>query len=196
MKLAAGTRVATTMCVLVAAALLACATAASSQGRPREAALNAHTVTLRAVGGFSLSRNFAQALSYFRGKVATGVRTDFDHAGCTAQIQKFRIRFWYLQDDLLQKATTRTCNHFKAIVVTGAGWHTRNGLSIGDSTARMRTLFPSVYNTHHRGGIWTSPPGSVQWDITITNGGGEQPALSASVIQGHVVALVVEMVGH
>lgn len=196
MKPAARRRIVASVCLVASVWLLPGAAPASPLG-PMKDGVVSHIVTLRAVGGFSLSRSFSEALSYFRTRGAIAARTGFDQAGCTVHIQKLGIRFWYLQDDPLRNATAGTCNHFKAAVVTGAGWHTRNGLSVGDSTARMRALFPNAYNTRRRGGNWTSPPGSVQWDITITSGaGGERPALSASVIRGRVVALLVEMVGH
>jgi hypothetical protein len=81
-------------------------------------------------------------------------------------------------------------------MVTSTSWHTGNGLSVGDSPEKLRRLFPSAYDTRHAGPHF-APRGSIQWDITITSGGGgERPALSAMVRRRRIVALVVMMVGH
>jgi len=154
-------------------------------------------VGLTSIDGFSLSSPYADAISYFGAVSVAHAHVHFDAAGCTVQYPKLGLSLWYLQDDLLKNGTPKSCLHFKEGVVTGDGWHTKNGLSIGASTRKLRQVFPHVYNTGYPGPKWSTPSGSIEWDITITSGGGgERPALSVMVKRGRVVAFLVEMVGH
>jgi hypothetical protein len=150
-------------------------------------------IGVTSIAGLAVGSTYTQTVSHFG---RAGTRANFDSTGCTLRYPKLGLSLWYLGDPL-SDGTPKTCVHFHEAAVVGAGWHTRNGLFIGDSTSKLRRLFPRVYDTRHAGPRWDTPPGSIQWDITITCcGGGERPALSAMVAHGRVVAFVVQMVGH
>jgi hypothetical protein len=149
---------------------------------------------ITSIGGLAMGATDVEAVQHFG---AAGARTHFDDAGCTLRYPKLGVSLWYLQANVFVNGTPKNCVHFEGASVTSTGWHTRNGLFVGDPTSKLRRLFPHVYDTRHAGPKWDTPSGSIQWDITITCcGGGERPALSAMVERGRVVAFVVEMVGH
>jgi hypothetical protein len=158
---------------------------------------SSRVVGLGSIGGLVLSAPYPDAVSHFGPVGVASAHAHFDGSGCTVQYPKLGVSLWYLQDDVLENGTPQSCAHFKEGLVTGAGWHTENGLTIGDSTRKLRQLFPHVYDTGYPGPKWSTPSGSIEWDITITSGGGgERPALSVMVEHNRVVALLVEMVGH
>lgn len=144
------------------------------------------------IGGLAVGAPYLETLHYFD---QAQPRTRFDLGGCTLTYPRLGLGLWYIGNPL-EKGAPATCIHFEEAIVTGTGWHTGNGLYIGDPVAKLRRLFPLVYDTRHAGPK-TAPAGSIEWDITITCcGGGERPALSALVRRGRVAALRVAMVGH
>jgi len=150
---------------------------------------------LTSIGGLAVGASYADTIRHFG--TASGKRgnTHFDLGGCALQYSELGLRLWYIGNPL-DNGTPKTCVHFEEAIATGVVWHTRNGLFVGDSVAKLRRLFPHAYDTRHAGPK-TAPPGSVEWDITITCcGGGERPALSVMVRDWRVAALRVAMVGH
>jgi hypothetical protein len=147
---------------------------------------------VKAIGGLAVGTSYLETIRYFN---PSEPQWRFDRGGCTLSYRTLDLSLWYIGNPL-DKGSPKTCVHFEEAIVTAAGWHTRNGLYIGDSVRKLRRLFPRVYDTRHAGPK-TAPAGSIEWDITITCcGGGERPALSAMVRRSRVVALRVAMVGH
>ena len=142
------------------------------------------------VGGLATGSSYVRAIRHF------GARADraFVLGGCRLRYRTLGLTLWYSSDPLKTGSPSR-CTLFSEAIATGVGWHTRNGLFVGDSTAKLRRLFPHAYNTH-RAGPLTTPPGSIQWDITITSGGGARPALSVTVARGRIISLLIQVVGH
>jgi hypothetical protein len=148
------------------------------------------------IGGLPVFSPFAAALRHFG---RSGARTHFDNAGCTITYPGLGLRMSYLNDapPPSKVATPATCMHIGGAAVGGRGWHTPQGLTVGDSVARLRRIYPHAYDTRHRGPRWDTSQGSTEWVITITCcGGGERPALAAEVPNGHIVALLIIIVGH
>jgi hypothetical protein len=142
-------------------------------------------------------RPYADAVSYFGRVDADGARAHFDGGGCTIAYPKIGVKLAYFYTDPLQRrGTPESCTIFHEAAVTSAGWHTNNGLAIGATTKRIRELFPHAYDTGRRGSLFTSPKGSIEWDLTVTTSSAEQPALAAMVEHDRVVALTVTIVGH
>jgi hypothetical protein len=150
-------------------------------------------VGVTSIGGLAIGSSYAETVRHFGG---AGARAHFDSAGCTLGYPKLGVSLSWVGDPLAD-GTSKSCVHFEEAAAVGSGWHTRNGLFVGDSTRKLRRLFPHVYDTRHAGPKWNTPTDSIEWDITITCcGGGARPALSAMVARGRIVAFVVEMVGH
>jgi hypothetical protein len=164
---------------------------------PNASASSKRIISVRFIGGLPMGGTFAAAVRRFGPVQVAGASAKFDSSGCTLRYPRLSLRLWYVGSDALAKGTAETCVHFQGGAVSGDGWRTLRGLRIGDSTRRLRRMYPQVYDTRHAGPKWDTPPGTIEWDITITCcGGGQRPALSAMVEHGRVVAFAVEMVGH
>jgi hypothetical protein len=147
------------------------------------------------VGGLATTASYNEAVRHFAALGASGGQASFGQGGCTLRYRGLGITLWWVGDPLT-RGTPTACTHFQEAVVTGSGWHTRNGLAIGDSTNTLQRLYPRAYDTRRAGPKW-SARGSIEWDLTVTCcGGGERPALSVMVKRGRIVAIFVEMVGH
>lgn len=116
------------------------------------------------IGGLAIGSTYPEAVRHFG---AAGVRSHFDSAGCTLRYPTLGVSLSYLGDPL-SDGTPKSCVHFEGGAVIGPRWHTRNGLFVGDSTSKLRRLFPRVYDTRHAGPKWDTPSGSIEWNITIT----------------------------
>lgn len=182
--------------VAAAAAALNLLWSAAGQSRPSSrTAAPSRLIGVGGVGGLPLRTSFKDAVYRFGRAGGGSPRERYVLGGCSVRFPKIGLLLWYAGDPLAE-GTLTGCDYFSEAVATGAGWHTRNGLTIGDSTARLLRLFPHAYDTRHLGPK-TAPQGSVEWDITITCcGGGERPALSVMVKRRRVVAFRVAMVGH
>jgi hypothetical protein len=145
------------------------------------------------IAGMPVFSTFMDTLRRFG---RAGAHERFDSAGCTLTYASLGLWLsWVPTNPLARTGTANTCVHINGIRVSGRGWRTLKGLAIGDPLRRLVRLYPQVYDTRDRGPLW-APPRSIEWNITITCcGGGERPALSASVRGGHVVALLIEIVG-
>lgn len=160
--------------------------------QPSRAALPNRVFGVTTIGGLAVGASYSETIRYLAPAQA---HAGFDLGGCTLSYPRLGLRLWYIGNPP-EKGAPRACVHFEEAIVTGPGWHTRNGLNIGDSVTKLRRLFPHVYDTRDPGPK-TAPVGSIEWDITITCcGGGERPALSAMVHHDRVIALRVAMVGH
>lgn len=147
---------------------------------------------VKTIGGLVVGSSYLQTISYFKPSMP---QRRFQPGACTLTYRGLGLSLWYIGNPFDPGSPT-TCVHFEEAIVTGPGWHTRNGLSIGDSVGKLRRLFPHVYDTR-RAGPKTAPAGSIAWDITITCcGGGERPALSVMVRRSRIIAFRVAMVGH
>lgn len=152
-------------------------------------------IDLSSVGGLATTASYNEAARHFAALGASTKQVSFDQGSCTLRYRGLGLTIWWIGNPLT-KGTPAACTHFQEAVVTGNGWHTRNGLEIGDSTRTLLRLYPHAYDTRRAGPKW-SARGSVEWDLTLTCcGGGERPALSVMVKQARVVAIFVEMVGH
>lgn len=168
----------------------------SSVATASTAAVTSQVVRLTNIGGLPLGVPFSDAIRHFGPAGGAGATQRFIDGGCTVRYPALGLSLWYVGNPLL-KGTPQTCRYFQSAAVSGPGWHTANGLAVGDTTMKLRHLFPHVYNTRHPGPKWDSPRGSIQWDITITCcGGGRRPALYAMVKGGRIAALGIQMVGH
>jgi hypothetical protein len=152
-------------------------------------------IALSRIDGLRLTSSYEDALKHFGQIGERNARATFMIGECKLQYPQLGLTLWWAGNPLL-RGTPQSCVHFQEGAVTAAGWHTRNGLSIGDSTAKLLRLFPHAFDTNRPGPKW-STRGSIQWDITITCcAGGQRPALSVLVKHRRVVAIFVEMVGH
>jgi hypothetical protein len=161
-------------------------------GTPQTSA-QTHTdmiIGLSNIGGLSLSASYVRALKHFD-LVAPDTRTRYSRSGCLATYRAIGLTLWYRQGNPLRRASIASCEHFGQALVTSSGWHTVSGLAIGARTQDLLSHYPHAYNT--RMTSLNILPRAIQWDLTITSHG---PALFALVQDGHVVGLLVEIVGH
>lgn len=151
-------------------------------------------IGLSSIGGFRTSGSYHDATRHFAALSVPAGRATFRRGSCSLRYRQLGLTLWWIGNPLT-KGTARSCTHFEEAVVSGHGWHTAKGLSIGDSTKRLVRLYPHAYNTRRAGPKWATR-GSVEWDITITCcGGGERPALSVMVQSSTIDAIFVRMVG-
>jgi hypothetical protein len=152
-----------------------------------------HVVSAQGVGGLPLASSYSKGSLYFARSGYGVARKRFTGGGCFLEYPRVGLEIWWGGSPLLTHDAS-TCLRIEEAIASGVGWHTKNGLAIGDPVTRLRRLFPHVYDTRHAGPKGT-PRGSIEWDITVAAGEGEHPALTAMVRAARVVALVVEIVG-
>ena len=91
----------------------------------------------------------------------------------------------------------RACQ-LRLIEMTNAAWHTTNGLHPGDTVVKLHRLFPRAVSVGKNSGgeHWARPTNAIEWWLAPSSQTAEHPNLAAYVHDGHVIALVINMVGH
>lgn len=169
-------------------ALAYCSPAGASTGPDR-------SISITRIGAAHFTDTLTSAARSLDASGEIGRRA-FGQSLCSLTYPKHGLRIWFEGYRAGTAGHPPDCQQVVEVLATGAGWHTAGGLYIGDSTARIRQLYPKAYNTRHSGPLWVSQD-SIQWDITITCcGGGLRPAMSVAVRSGRVVGIFVMMVGH
>jgi len=141
-----------------------------------------------------LTPSFANAQRYFR---RHGERASFSLANgfCYLTVPTLKVLMTFAA---LDEATPASCRFF-GVEVTGARWHTANGLHVGATLASIHRLFPTARSMGRIGGLLgSSLHHPVAW--LLVNWGGSSPAarpvLVAYTRSGRVVALGITISGH
>jgi hypothetical protein len=157
------------------------------------------TVSSTSVGALEVtpSTSYAAVNRYLRSLKGAQPRATFDSGECRISSARYGLRFVLLTFSLSGSSEPSDCR-VDLIELTGATWHTRNGLRVGDTLSRLRRLFPRAISVGRNTGgeHWARPADAVQWWLAPVNDRGVHTNLAAYLRNGRIIALVINLVGH